>query len=113
MEEWNKPKFQGLLTSTIWQSNYETINGKIHLNIWNNPKYEKLLTSTIFVIKTNNILEVIKILEEYGIEDYITTNALRKNPIELRKLLEYLIKNNINLVVDNKLNKMINATKKY
>ena len=112
MKEWDEPKFQGLLTSNIWISNYNIIKEKIHLNIWNNAKYEKLLTSTIFVIKTNNILEVIKIFEEYGIEDYITINALRKNPTELRKLLEYLIQNNINLVVDNKLNKMINATKK-
>ena len=112
MKEWEDPKFQGLLTSSIWVCNYENVVEKLHLPVWNNPKYESLLTPTIFSIKTSNILENIKIFEEYGIEDYITTNAIRKKPIELRKLLYYLIQNNISLVVDNKLNKIINATKK-
>ena len=112
MKEWEEPKFQGLLTSTIWNSNYENIVEKLHLPVWNSHKYESLLTPTIFAIKSSNILENIKIFEEYGIEDYITTNAIRKNPIELRKLLDYLVENNISLVVDNKLNKVINATKK-
>ena len=112
LKEWNDPKFQGLLTSSIWVSNYENVVEKLHLPVWNNPKYESLLTPTIFVIKSSNILENIKIFEEYGIEDYITTNAIRKNPIELRKLLEYLVQNNVSLVIDNKLNKIISSTKK-
>ena len=112
MKEWEEPKYQGLLTSSIWSSSYENIVEKLQLPVWNNPKYESLLSPTIFVIKSSNILENIKIFEEYGIEDYITTNAIRKNPIELRELLDYLVENNISLVVDNKLNKVINATKK-
>ena len=112
MKEWEDPKFQGLLTSTIWKSSYENVVEKLHLPVWNNPKYESLLTPTIFAIKSSNVLENIKIFEEYGIEDYITTNAIRKNPIELRKLLGYLVQNNISLVIDNKLNKIVNATKK-
>ena len=112
MKEWNDPKFQGLLTSNIWASNYSNVLEKLHLKIWDNPKYKSLLTPTIFAIRTTNILECINIFEEYSIEDYITTNSIRKNPIELRMLLDYLIENNISLVVDNKLNKIINATKK-
>ena len=112
MPEWNEERFQGLLTSTIWNSNYENIVEKLHLSIWNNPKYEKLLTPTVFAIKASNILSNIQIFEEYSIEDYITTNSLRKNPIELRNLLKYLVDNNIDLVVDYKLNKIITATKK-
>ena len=112
MNEWKELKFQRLLTSSIWVSNYENVVEKLHLPVWNNPKYESLLTPTIFAIKSSNILENIKIFEEYGIDDYITTNAIRKNPIELRKLLNYLVENNISLVIDNKLNKVINATKK-
>ena len=112
MNEWKEPKFQRLLTSSIWVCNYENVVEKLHLPVWNNPKYESLLTPTIFAIKSSNILENIKIFEEYGIEDYITTNAIRKNPMELRKLLDYLIENNISLVIDNKLNKIVNATKK-
>ena len=112
MSEWNEERFQGLLTSTIWNSNYENIVEKLHLSIWNNPKYEKLLTPTVFAIKASNILSNIQIFEEYSIEDYITTNSLRKNPIELSTLLKYLVNNNIDLVVDHKLNKIITATKK-
>ena len=68
MPEWNEERFQGLLTSTIWTSNYENIVEKLHLSIWNNPKYEKLLTPTVFVIKTSNILSNIQIFEEYSTE---------------------------------------------
>ena len=112
MPEWEEEKFQGLLTSTIWISNFENTKEKLHLPIWDNPKYEKLLTPTIFSIKIDNLLKNIQIFEEYGIEDYITTNSLRKNPIELSNLLKYLVDNNIDLVVDYKLNKIITATKK-
>ena len=112
MPEWEEEKFQGLLTSTIWISNFENTKEKLHLPIWDNPKYEKLLTPTIFSIKIDNLLKNIQIFEEYGIEDYITTNSLRKNPIELRNLLKYLVDNNIDLVVDYKLNKIVNVTKK-
>ena len=65
MTEWNEERFQGLLTSTIWNSNYENIVEKLHLSIWNNPKYEKLLTPTVFAIKASNILSNIQIFEEY------------------------------------------------
>ena len=112
MPEWKEEKFQGLLTSTIWISNFENTKEKLHLPIWDNPKYEKLLTPTIFSIKIDNLLKNIQIFEEYGIEDYITTNSLRKNPIELSTLLKYLVNNNIDLVVDHKLNKIVNVTKK-
>ena len=112
MPEWEEEKFQGLLTSTIWISNFENTKEKLHLPIWDNPKYEKLLTPTIFSIKIDNLLKNIQIFEEYGIEDYITTNSLRKNPIELSTLLKYLVNNNIDLVVDHKLNKIVNVTKK-
>ena len=112
MPEWEEEKFQGLLTSTIWISNFENTKEKLHLPIWDNPKYEKLLTPTIFSIKIDNLLKNIQIFEEYSIEDYITTNSLRKNPIELSTLLKYLVNSNIDLVVDHKLNKIVNVTKK-
>ena len=112
MPEWKEEKFQGLLTSTIWISNFENTKEKLHLPIWDNPKYEKLLTPTIFSIKIDNLLKNIQIFEEYSIEDYITTNSLRKNPIELSTLLKYLVNSNIDLVVDHKLNKIVNVTKK-
>ena len=112
MPEWDNPKFQGLLTPTIWISNYEGVVEKLHLSIWNNPKFQRLLTPTIFAIKSSNILENVKVFEEYGIEDYITNSSIRRSPIELKMLLDYLVENNISLVVDNKLNKIVNATKK-
>lgn len=112
MEEWEEEKFQPLLTSTIWISNYENIKSKLHLPCWNNPIYGKLLTSTIFSIKEEYILGNIELFEEFGIEKFLTTNSLRKNPSDQRILIEYLIDNKISLVIDMKLNPIMNATKK-
>ena len=34
MEEWNEPKFVGLLTSGIWHSNYEEIKKILEMEVW-------------------------------------------------------------------------------
>lgn len=112
MKEWNNPKFQPLLTSSIWINNFENVKRKLNLKYWNNPKYFKLLTPTIFAITEKYISRNIELFEEYGISKFICTNSLRKNSIEQRILLDYLIENKIDLIIDNKLNPIINATKR-
>ena len=41
-----------------------------------------------------------KLFEEYNISEYIITNSLRKNQREQRKLIEYMMTNNISLIVE-------------
>ena len=45
---WNDPKYQGLLTSNIWQSNAQEIQTILSLKEWKDPKYQGLLTSSIW-----------------------------------------------------------------
>lgn len=47
MPEWNEERFQGLLTSNIWNSNYETIQKVLQMPEWNEERFQGLLTSTI------------------------------------------------------------------
>jgi hypothetical protein len=39
MQEWKEPKFQGLLTPTIFQSNYENIQKILSMKEWEDPKF--------------------------------------------------------------------------
>ena len=145
MEEWKNPKFEKLLTSTIWQSNASDIKTILSMEEWKDSKVEILLTSniwksnasdiktilsmeelkddkykhllkpSIFNISLKNISSNIELLKEYGIDQYITNVCLRRNVKTQRNLLEYLIENNIDLVVEGqngsyKLNPIINAT---
>lgn len=71
-----------------------------------------LLTPTIFSITIKNIENNILLFEEYNISRFITTTSLRRNVNEQSLLFNYLIENNINLVIDGKLNPIINCTKK-
>lgn len=115
---WKDSKFKPLLTSNIWLSSAENVERKISLPCWN--KYPNLLTSSIFSITEKNIIENIKLFEEYGIESYLSTNALRQNYKNQRILLEYMVKYNIPLTEEvvqkgkiiRKLNPIINVTPK-
>ena len=98
MPEWKEEKFQGLLTSSIWASNYDDVKKKLYLPYWEENKYLQLLKPSIFVLATKNIEKGIKVLKEYGIDQYVTINCLRKNPKFLKNLIEYLISNNIDLI---------------
>lgn len=112
MEEWTKDEFRDLLTSNIWNSNYENIKEKLHLDCWKNPLYEHLLTPTIFSIKSEQITRNIEIFEYYKIENFITKSSIRINSEILVTLIEYLIENEISLVVDDKLNPILNTCEK-
>ena len=101
MPEWKEEKFQGLLTSSIWNSNYNDVKKKLYLPYWEENKYLQLLKPSIFALATKNIEKGIELLKEYGIDQYVTNNCLRKNPKFLKNLIEYLINNNIDLIAIN------------
>ena len=145
MPEWNNPKFQYLLTSNIWQTNIEVIREVLNMPEWNDPKFHGLLTSNIWKSKIEeirailkmeklqqkeyvhllcpgifnvcyeNIIPSIELHEQYGIGKYITNRCLRRN-IELQScLIDYLVKNNIDLLVEKqdggyKLNSMLSCS---
>ena len=87
------------------------------LPYWNDSRYIHLLKPTIFAIKTKNIVDSISLLEKYEISEFITLNCLRRNTIELENLIEYLIENEIELIIDDKkggrkLNPILSASNK-
>ena len=145
MPEWNDPKFQFLLTSNVWQTNIEVIKEVLNMQEWNDPKFHGLLTSNIwksnieeirailttpklqekeyvhllcpgiFNVCYDNIVPSIQLHEEYGIGKYITNRCLRRNVEVQRCLIDYLIKNNIDLLVEKqdggyKLNSMLSCS---
>ena len=112
LDYWNDAKYQGLLTPSIWNSNRDSIIKKLNMECFKTDKYNALLTPTVFTISENNITENIKIFEEYEIENYITTSVIRKDPRDTKLLIEYMQEKGIDLIVDNKLNPILNATKK-
>ncbi len=78
-------------------------------------EYSHLLCPSIFNISLKNIVPSIKLLEEYGIGKYITNRCLRRNVELQRNLLDYMVNNNIDLIVEKKdgsygLNPVINAS---
>ena len=115
MPEWNDKKFRGLLTPTIWKNSEKTIKEKLYLEYWGDSRYIHLLVPSIFSIRTNNIKDGIKLLEKYGVSEYITNRCLRRNARELEILIKYLLKNNIDLVVEEpsrkpRLNNILNSS---
>ena len=100
--EWKEEKFQGLLTSNIWNSNYQDIMKKIYLPYWKENKYLQLLVPSIFSTSIKNIEKGIKLLKQYDIDMYITNRCLRLKTDFLKKLIDYLIENNIDLVTLNR-----------
>lgn len=105
MPEWGKEKFLSLLTSTIWNSSYMNIKQKLNLPYWSENKYLQLLAPSIFSISKSNIENGILTLKQYGIDYYVTNKCLRYKTEFLKKLLEYLVKNDIKLIVLNTDNK--------
>ena len=61
MPEWNEEQFQGLLTSTIWNSNYEDIQKILEIPEWNEEKFQELLTSNIW---KNNYETIQKVIDQ-------------------------------------------------
>ena len=115
MSEWEEERYQSLLTSNIWKSNYNEIKSIFKMQKLKQPEYEHLLCPSIFSISYKNIIPSIELFEEYGIGKYITNRCLRRNVNLQRKLIEYLINNDYDLLVEKdngeyKLNPIFNAS---
>ena len=63
MSEWEDKKFQGLLTSNIWYSNYEDIKKIITMPEWEDKKFQGLLTSNIWTSNYEDIRKIITMPE--------------------------------------------------
>ena len=97
-----------LFTSQVLaHAKIEDISKLLIMPYWNDEKYKKLLSSTI-VARSKQMLKRLPILfemaEEYQIENYINTSFLLLSPSQNYALINYLIDNNLPLVIDNKLN---------
>lgn len=110
LKEWRLKRFKHLLTPSIWTSRPEQISSKLQLPCFKIPKYQHLLTPGIFVITEKNINDNILLFEEYGITKFIMPNNIRVNASDQRLLIEYMIDNNIPLVVRGKLNEILCST---
>jgi len=99
MPEWKDEKFKGLLGSRLWLYKVEDIEEKIRLKCWKDKRYEHLLKMPLLNLTEKNIVEGIELLEEYNISQYVTTRCLRRDVGEQRSLIEYMISNNIPLVI--------------
>ena len=111
---WKYDVFKLLFTPSIWNSRSNEIRQKIELPYWQDKELRPLLTPSLLALRTKQIIAGMELLKEYGIEKYATFACIRRNTNELRVLLDYLIENNIELVIDtgeySKLNPIINAS---
>ena len=79
----------------------QEIKKKLYLPYWKENKYLQLLVPSIFALSIKNIINGIEVLKEYDIDRYVTISCLRWRTDFLKKLLEFLVLNNINLVTFN------------
>ena len=109
--EWEDPKYQNLLTSSIWLSTYEKIKRILAMPEWNNSKYSHLLKSCMLPVKVNKIREIIALFEELGLSDYLTSSIFQKSIKQIKAVYDYLIENNIPVIINDKLNPLFNCSK--
>lgn len=98
-------EYPELFTSTtLAYSNIEDIRLLLDLPYWQEEKYKKLLTCSI-VAKSKVMIEKLPILfkmaEEYDIDEYLTTNYLLHSPSQNYALINYLIDNEMPLIIFN------------
>ncbi len=74
---------------------------------WEDERFKKLLTSSI-IAKSKSMLIKLPILfemtEKYSIDNYLNTSFLLFSPSQNYALINYLIDNDIPLIIDYKLN---------
>ena len=99
----------------LYERNIEEIRKILEMPEWKDERYSHLLKPSIFSVSEKNIRPTIELFKKYGIDEYISNKALRRNVTTQRKLLKYMEIHNIPYLTENndgtyKLNKIINAT---
>ena len=103
-----------LFTSQVLaHAKLEDIQKLLQLPYWVNEKYERLLTSSV-IANSKSMLKklpnLIKLAEYYEIDEFINYKYLKNSPSQNFALINYLLENNIPLVVNNKLNSVFSIT---
>lgn len=94
-------------STTLAQAKIEDIQKLLSMDCWNDERYKKLLTSSV-VAKSKSIISKLPILfdiaEEYGLTNYLNLSFILFSPSQNYALIKYLEENNLNLIIDGKLN---------
>ena len=103
-----------LFTSQVLaHAKLEDIQKLLQLPYWVNEKYERLLTSSV-IANSKSMLKklpnLIKLAEYYEIDEFINYKYLKNSPSQNFALINYLLENNIPLIVNNKLNSVFSIT---
>ena len=103
-----------LFTSEVLaRAKIEDIEKLLQLPYWVDEKYERLLTSSVIANSKSMIKKLpnlIKLAEYYEIDEFINFGYLKSSPSQNFALINYLLENNIPLIVNNKLNPLFLRT---
>ena len=103
-----------LFTSEVLaRAKIEDIEKLLQLPYWVDEKYERLLTSSVIANSKSMIKKLpnlIKLAEYYEIDEFINFGYLKSSPSQNFALINYLLENNIPLIVNNKLNSVFSIT---
>ena len=95
------------------QAKLEDIEKLLQLPYWNDEKYERLLNSSVIAnskLMLKKLPNLIKLAEYYEINEFINYKYLKNSPSQNFALINYLLENNIPLIVNNKLNSVFSIT---
>ena len=103
-----------LFTSEVLaRAKLEDIQKLLQLPYWNDEKYERLLNSSV-IANSKSMLKklpnLIRMAEYYEIDEFINFCYLKSSPSQNFALINYLLENNIPLIVNNKLNPLFLRT---
>ena len=94
-------------STTLAQAKLEDIQELLNMECLNDKSFRNLLTSSIVANSKTMISKIpilIQMAEEYNIDNYLNTTFLLRSPSQNYALINYLIDNNIPLIIDEKLN---------
>ena len=100
-------------STTLAKAKLEDIQKLLQLPYWNDEKYEKLLNPSVIANSKSMIKKLpnlIKLAEYYEIDEFINFCYLKSSPSQNFALINYLLENNIPLIVNNKLNSVFSIT---
>ena len=100
-------------STTLAHAKLEDIQKLLQLPYWNDGKYDRLLNSSV-IANSKSMLKklpnLIKLAEYYEIDEFINYKYLKNSPSQNFALINYLLENNIPLIVNNKLNSVFSIT---